>query len=104
VLFGAAFGYLEAGVVSCLRYLHEPIRHRFYPARPVGDLFPLLTVDQAALGGPQQRKVFVTEIGRETATIIMLSAVALSLSTNMVHWPLRSPSLLAPGILRSICS
>lgn len=86
VLFGAAFGYLEAAVVSYLRYLQEPIRQRFYPARPAGDLFPLLTPEQAAAGGPQQRKVFFTEIGREAATILMLSAVALTISTNMGHW------------------
>ena len=55
VLFGTAFGYLEAAVVSYLRYLHEPIRQRFYPARPLGDLFPLLTAKQAAMAGPQPR-------------------------------------------------
>jgi hypothetical protein len=86
VLFGTAFGYLEAAVVSYLRYLQEPIRQRFYPARPAGDLFPLLTAEQAAAGGPQQRKVFFTEIGREAATILMLSAVALTISTNMGYW------------------
>jgi hypothetical protein len=86
VLFGTTFGYLEAAVVSYLRYLQEPIRHRFYPARPVGDLFPLLTAEQAAVGGEQQRKVFITEIGREAATIMMLSAVALTMSTNLGHW------------------
>jgi hypothetical protein len=86
VIFGTAFGYLEAAVVSYLRYLHEPIRHRFYPARPVGELFPLLTSDQAAAAGPQERKVLVTEIGREAATIVMLSAVALAISTNMGQW------------------
>lgn len=39
VLFGAAFGYLEAAVVNCLRYLHESIRHRFNPARRWGTCF-----------------------------------------------------------------
>jgi len=73
-------------VVSYLRYLREPIRLRFYPARPVGDLFPLLTAEQAAKVWPQQRKVLFTEIGREAATIIMLSAVALAISTNLAQW------------------
>jgi hypothetical protein len=86
VLFGTAFGYLEAAVVSYLRYLQRPIRQRFYPAQPIGDLFPLLTVDQAEAAGPQQRKVRFTEIGREAATIIMLAAVALTGSTNLAQW------------------
>lgn len=34
LLFGVAFGYLEAAVVSYLRLLHEPARQRFYPGRP----------------------------------------------------------------------
>ena len=34
LLFGTAFGYLEAAVVSYLRFLHEPVRQRFYPDRP----------------------------------------------------------------------
>src|SRR5260370_39008144 len=77
VLFGAAFGYLEAAVVSYLRDLHEPARQRFYPGRPPGDLFPLLTLDQIRQSGAVQRKTLVIEIGREAATIVMLAAVAL---------------------------
>ena len=46
LLFGTAFGYLEAAVVSYLRLLHEPARQRFYPGRAPSDLFPLLTLDQ----------------------------------------------------------
>jgi len=86
VLFGTAFGYLEAAVVSYLRYLEQPIRQRFYPAQPTGELFPLLTADQAAMAGPEQRKVRFTELGREAATIIMLAAVALTSSTNLAQW------------------
>jgi hypothetical protein len=86
VLFGTAFGYLEAAVVSYLRYLQQPIRQHLYPAQPVEDLFPLLRVDQAAAAGPQQRKLRFTEIGREAATIVMLAAVALTISKNLAHW------------------
>jgi hypothetical protein len=86
VLFGTAFGYLEAAVVSYLRYLHEPVLHRFYPTRPIGDLFPLLTPEQAGTAGPREYKVRATEIGREAATIVMLAAVALALSTNLSQW------------------
>ncbi len=45
-LFGTAFGYLEAAVVSYLRELHEPARQRFHPGRSRADLFPLATLDQ----------------------------------------------------------
>jgi hypothetical protein len=86
LLFSTAFGYLEAAVVSYLRYLHEPIRQHFYPGRPSGELFPLLTREQVMAAGEQARKVLVTEIGREAATILMLAAVALALSTKTGQW------------------
>ena len=86
LLFGTAFGYLEAAVVSYLRYLHEPVVQRFYPGRPPGDLFPLLTREQAGTAGPQERRVRITEIGREAATIVMLAGVALATSANLGQW------------------
>jgi hypothetical protein len=86
VLFGAAFGYLEAAVVSYLRDLHEPARQRFYPGRPPGDLFPLLTLDQIRQSGAVQPKTLVIEIGREAATIVMLAAVALAVAPNAGQW------------------
>jgi hypothetical protein len=86
VLFGSAFGYLEAAVVSYLRYLHAPVLHRFYPARSTNELFPLLTPDEAAQSGPQERKVLLTEVGREASTIVMLAAVALAIATNLGQW------------------
>ena len=55
VIFGTAFGYLEAAVVSYLRLLHKPARQRFHPGRPPGDLFPLLTLDQLRSSGQEQR-------------------------------------------------
>lgn len=86
VLFGSAFGYLEAAVVSYLRYLHAPILHRFYPERSINDLFPLLTPAQVAQAGPQQRKVLLTEVGREASTILMLAGIALAVSTDLAQW------------------
>jgi hypothetical protein len=85
-LFGAAFGYLEAAVVSYLRLLHEPARLRFYPARPPGELFPLLTLDQLRASGPQQTQTLATEIGREAATLVMLAAIALAVARNAGEW------------------
>jgi hypothetical protein len=86
LLFGAAFGYLEAAVVSYLRILHEPARQRFYPGRSAGDLFPLLTLDQLRAGGPEQHRTLVIEIGREAATLVMLAAVALGTARNAGQW------------------
>jgi hypothetical protein len=85
-LFGTAFGYLEAAVVSYLRLLHEPARLRFYPARPPGELFPLLTLDQLRAAGPQQTQTLAAEIGREAATLVMLAAIALAVARNAGEW------------------
>jgi hypothetical protein len=86
LIFGTAFGYLEAAVVSYLRLLHEPVRQRFYPGRPAGELFPLLRQEQIAAGGPEQHKVLVTEVGRELATIVMLAGIALAVAENTAQW------------------
>lgn len=85
LLFGTAFGYLEASVVTYLRVLHEPARQRFYPGRPASELFPLLTLDQLRSSSDQQR-LLVVEIGRETATIVMLAGVALAVAGNAGEW------------------
>jgi hypothetical protein len=86
VLFGAAFGYLEAAVVTYLRLLHEPARQRFYPGRSPSELFPLLTLDQVRASGSDQQSTLATEIGREAATIVMLAAVALAVARNAGQW------------------
>jgi len=82
MLFATAFGYLEAAVVSYLRDLHEPARQRFYPGRPAGDLFPLLTLEQIRQSGEVQPKTLAIEIGREAATLVMLVGIALAASRN----------------------
>jgi len=86
LLFGTAFGYLEAAVVSYLRALHEPVVQRFYPGRAPGDLFPLLTLDQLRAAAPLQMKTLAVEIGREAATICMLAALALAVAQNTGQW------------------
>ncbi len=84
LLFSVAFGYLEAAVVSYLRVLHEPARQRFHPGRPAGELFPLLTMEQAR--ETRQMGTLAIEIGREAATLIMLAAVAMAVSANAGQW------------------
>jgi len=86
LLFGTAFGYLEAAVVSYLRILHEPARRHFYPNRPSGELFPLLTLEQVRAAGPEQQKTLFVEIGREAATMLMLAAIALAVAGNARRW------------------
>jgi hypothetical protein len=86
LLFGTAFGYLEAAVVTYLRSLHEPARQRFHPGRPPSDLFPLLTLDQLHGSGPEQTQTLAVEIGREAATIVMLAAVAFTTARNAGDW------------------
>jgi hypothetical protein len=86
LLFGTAFGYLEAAVVSYLRQLHEPARQRYYPGRPAGDLFPILTLEQLHAADSIQPQTLAIEIGREAATILMLAAVALIVARNAGEW------------------
>ena len=86
LLFGVAFGYLEAAVVSYLRALHEPVRQRYYPGRPPAELFPLLTLDQTRSAAPEQIRVIAVEVGREAATLVMLAALALGISENAGQW------------------
>jgi len=84
LLFGTAFGYVEAAVVAYLRMLHEPARQHYYPGRPAGELFPLLTLEQLrASGAVGTLKI---ELGREFATIVMLAAVALAVAGNARQW------------------
>jgi hypothetical protein len=86
LLFGVAFGYLEAAVVSYLRILHEPARLHFYPNRSPGEMFPLLTLQQLRAAGPEQPKTLLVEIGREAATMLMLAAIALAVTHNSRQW------------------
>src|SRR5579863_753488 len=86
LLFGTAFGYLEAAVVSYLRALHEPARRQFYPGRASSELFPLLTLDQLKSAGRNQQQTLAIELGREAATIVMLAAIALAVAKNTGQW------------------
>jgi hypothetical protein len=86
LIFGTAFGYLEAAVVSYLRLLHEPARLQFHPGRPAADLFPLLTLEQLRAAGSDQTQTLAIELGREAATIIMLAAIALAVARNAGEW------------------
>ena len=85
VLFGAAFGYVEASVVVYLRTIYEPIRQKISP-RPSGELFPLITPQQLAEAGPENTRRLWTELGREAATLLMLAAIGLAVAGNFQQW------------------
>jgi hypothetical protein len=86
ILFGVAFGYLEAAVVVYLRHIYDPVRQQLYPDKPPGDLFPLITTDQLKRQGPRYERLLFTELGREFATLVMLGAAALGVSANFRQW------------------
>lgn len=83
ILFGLAFGYIEAAVVVYLRDLSDPVRMSYYPGTTADDLFPLPTPTElrAADHGELWRLLRV-EIPREAATLIVLAAVAFLAGSN----------------------
>jgi len=85
VLFGMNFGYVEAAVVVYLRPLYEPLHERFHPNFKKSDLFPLLRADELA-ARPEVKQCFMVELGRETATLIMLAATGLAVAHNFHQW------------------
>ncbi len=86
LLFGLAFGYVEAAVVTYLRALYAPVRAHFYPAVASSELFPLLTLNQLRTLGPEHTARLSTELGRELATLLMLAGVALTAARNIREW------------------
>src|SRR5205823_5927508 len=73
VLFGVAFGYVEAAVVVYLRAAYEPLHERLYPrahADPrLGGLLPFLPLERLQSMGPSFVAWTATELAREAATL-----------------------------------
>jgi hypothetical protein len=86
VLFGVAFGCVEAAVVVYLRGLYDPIHERHYPGSPPGHLFPVLRLEQLDEAGPQVRRWLHVELVREAATLLLLAAAALAVGHNGRTW------------------
>jgi hypothetical protein len=86
ILFGIAFGYLEASVVVYLRAVYHPVRQQLHPERSPGELFPLIPVDQIRRTAPERSWLLGVEIGREAATIIMLAAIAMAAAGGRSLW------------------
>lgn len=77
VLFGAAFGFVEAAVVIDLRAIYEPLQRQVYPETLPGELFPLLSPENLAAGSRKVQGLMKIEVAREACTILMLAGVGL---------------------------
>jgi hypothetical protein len=86
VLFGLAFGFVEAAVVIDIRAVYEPLHQRLHPSASPDDLFPVLTLDDLRSAGPMHLKLLHVELAREAATIVMLGAIALAFARNAREW------------------
>lgn len=84
-LFAIAFGYVEAAVVAYLRSIYMPLRATFYPGSS-NELFPLLSLDQLRLIGPEHIVRLNIELGREVATLLMLAGVAIAATRKPREW------------------
>jgi hypothetical protein len=83
ILFAIAFGYVEAAVVVYLRHVYEPLRHALYPGRAAGDLFPLIPIGQLS---SEHVRLLTVELGREAATLLMLSGGGLLAARERGQW------------------
>ncbi len=86
VLFAIAFAYVESAVVVYLRMIYEPLRAKYHPDRPAGELFPLITIEQLRAEGGAQERGLLVELGRELATLIMLAAIAAACARTRGQW------------------
>lgn len=86
IVFGVAFGCVEAAVVVYLRALAEPVREKVFAGQPHDEVFPLLTLDQWREGGMDFTPLAITELTRELATMLMLAAVGLACARNTRQW------------------
>ena len=86
VLFGVAFGYVEAAVVVYLRVHYDPIRRDAFGEQPAGELFPMLRLERLEEAGTQYTHMLWTELGRELATLVTLAAAGLAIASNSRQW------------------
>jgi len=82
LLFGIAFGYVEAAVVAYLRPQFYSAREKFLSRDSRDELFPLLSLPQVTAAGPEMVRLVGTEVVREAATLVMLGAVAAAVGSD----------------------
>lgn len=80
VLFGVAFGYVEAAAVVYIRVMYEPIHQRLFPDRAPDDLFPSFSPEQWSRVGPPPLRNPFFEVGREFATVLLVALLAWGLA------------------------
>ena len=86
LLFGAAFGYVEAAVVAYLRAVLTPVRQADFRPEDDNGVFPLLTTKQIDKAGPEYVHALEIEAGREAATLVMLAGAGLAVAANFRTW------------------
>lgn len=90
MLFGIAFGYIEAAVVVYLRAAYEPLHERLYPRAHgdphLGGLLPFLPLDRLQSAGPAFVNWTAIELAREAATLLLLAAAALCVAHSFRQW------------------
>lgn len=84
-LFAIAFGYVEAAVVAYLRSIYTPLRAQFHPGSS-NELFPLLSLEQLRILGPEHITRLRIELGRELATLLMLAGASLAATRKPRAW------------------
>ena len=83
ILFAVAFGYVEAAVVVYLRHIYDPLRQALYSGCAAGDLFPLIPFAQLS---SEHVRLLTAELGREAATLLMLSGAGLLAARERRQW------------------
>ncbi len=75
ILWAVAFAFVEAAVVEYLRAI-------YYLPGDGGFRFPVLTVEQIRALGEEHWRRLLIELGREAATLVMLTAVGIVAGKN----------------------
>ena len=83
ILFAVTFGYVEAAVVVYLRHIYGPLRQALYSGCAAGDLFPLIPIAQLS---SEHVRLLTVELGREAATLLMLSGAGLLAARQRRQW------------------
>ncbi len=86
VLFATAFGYVEAAVVVYLRVVYQPIHQGLHPNNAPHDLLPAVTLHQLRARGWEMERQLYVELGRELATLVMLTSVAWGMCRSRREW------------------
>jgi hypothetical protein len=75
IVWSVAFAYVESAVVEYLRAIYSPLNSG-------GFGFPLLTLQELEMMGPEHTTRVLIECARELATLVMLAAVGIIAGRN----------------------